>query len=362
MSTSALKALVLAGGRGTRLRPLTHTMAKQLVPVANQPILHYPLMNLVKAGITDIALIICPETGDAIKASCEAWCPPNVKLTYIMQDEPAGLAHAVKVAQPFLGDSPFVMYLGDNLIQSALDELITLFNQQSPDALILLKPVDNPEAFGIATLNAQGNIQQLIEKPKQSTSNLALVGVYLFTSSIFQAIDTIQPSARGELEITDAIQKLVDMGKTVLPCQLEGWWLDTGKKDDLLEANRTVLDEYTQLNINGIVDEASQIRGRVDIGEKTQVINSIIQGPVRIGERCTIENAYIGPYTSIDNDSQIIEAEVENSVILSGCEIRQVPARIEQSLLGVSCVISRHTTMPKSYQFLLGDQSMVEIL
>lgn len=362
MSTHPLKGLVLAGGKGTRLRPLTFTTAKQLVPVANQPILLYVLDSLVQGGVSDIGIIISPETGDAVRAVVNQWCPSGISITYIVQDQPAGLAHAVLTAQPFLEDNPFIMVLGDNLVQSALSPLIEAFCSDTADAYILLKQVPNPTAFGVAELNAEEQVIGLEEKPLQPKSNLALVGVYLFTPQIFKAIAQIKPSARGELEITDAIQKLIDLNCLVKPYRLEGWWLDTGKKDDLLEANRLVLDTFCKTRLHGTLDDVSEIRGRVEIGEGSQISHSVIQGPVRIGRNCRIEHAYIGPYTSVGNGSQISHAEVENCVFLENCRLVDLSVRIEQSLIGQGCFITRVQGHPATYRFLLGDQSMVEIL
>lgn len=362
MPTSAMKGLVLAGGKGTRLRPLTYTTAKQLVPVANQPILYYALNSLAAAGIQDIGIIISPETGDAVKAVVKQWPNKSVKITFILQDEPLGLAHAVKIAKPYLKKSPFVMYLGDNLIQSELLPLIRGFLRDSVDANIMLKTVPNPQAFGVAELDKSDRVVRLVEKPKKPKSNLALVGVYLFTSTIFEAIDAIQPSQRGELEITDAIQQLIDSGKSVKSHLVKGWWLDTGKKDDLLEANRIVLDTYCGLSVDGKVDADSQIRGRVEIGKGSKIVNSVIQGPIRIGENCVIKDAYIGPYTSIGNGTHITQAEVENSVFLENCRLVDLSVRVEESLIGQDCAITKAQGRPATYRFLLGDQSVVEIL
>ncbi len=361
MPTHALKGLVLAGGKGTRLRPLTHTTAKQLVPVANKPILYYALDGLVDAGVRDIGIIISPETGQAVTSAINAWCPGDVKVTFIPQEQPLGLAHAVLTAKPYLGSSSFIMYLGDNLIQSSLRPMVEAFVADSADAHILLKAVQNPQAFGVAELNDQHQVIQLEEKPKHPKSNLALVGLYLFRANIFDAIDQIQPSARGELEITDAIQQLITMGKTVRAQTLEGWWLDTGKKDDLLEANRIVLDAFCTTLVEGKVDKQTQLRGRVEIAAGARVTNSIIQGPVRIGENCEIHDAYIGPFTSVGKGTRIEQAEVENSVFLESCLLSNIGTRIEQSLIGHECSITKAQRRPATYQLLLGDQSSIEI-
>ncbi|MFN5873884.1 MAG: glucose-1-phosphate thymidylyltransferase, partial [Aphanizomenon sp.] len=279
-----MKALILSGGKGTRLRPLTYTGAKQLVPVANKPILWYGIEEMATAGITDIGIIISPETGEEVKKKTGNGEKFGVNITYILQEQPAGLAHAVQVARPFLKDSAFVMYLGDNLIQQGdLSSFLDKFTQQQPDALILLREVTNPSAFGVAKVDENGRVLQLIEKPKIPPSNLALVGVYFFLPIIYDAISLIKPSARGELEITDAIQCLIDQKKEVLAYNLDGWWLDTGKKDDLLEANRLILDTYLKKSILSDIDSKTQITGRVQIGTESQIINCTIRGPVIIG-------------------------------------------------------------------------------
>lgn len=361
-STPVLKALVLAGGKGTRLRPLTYTMAKQLVPVANKPILCYPLESIYSAGIRDIGVIISPETGDAVKAVVNRWCPSDVTITFILQDQPAGLAHAVKIAKDYLQEAPFVMYLGDNLIQNDLKAMVDAFLADSADAYILLKQVENPQAFGVALLNDQKQVITLEEKPKQPKSNLALVGVYLFTPSIFEAIANIQPSARGELEITDAIQYLVTSGKPVKAFEVDGWWLDTGKKDDLLAANRVVLETHCQSHVTGVkMVGPSQINGRVEIAQGTQLINSKIEGPVSIAENCVLENAYIGPYTSIGANTIVRNTQIENSVVLDRCTLSDIPVRVDQSLVGNGCTITKTSGETPYLRFLLSDQAELEL-
>jgi len=357
-----MKAIVLSGGKGTRLRPLTYTGAKQLVPVANKPILWYGLEAIAAAGITEIGIIISPETGDEVKALTGDGDRFGVKITYIVQEKPAGLAHAVKIAQPFLGDAPFVMYLGDNLVQGGLGGLIDQFKANPLDALILLCSVPNPTAFGVAQVDEQGRVLQLVEKPKNPPSNLALVGVYLFSPQIHEAIANINPSPRGELEITDAIQELINQKRNVAAHQLQGWWLDTGKKDDLLEANRVILDNCMDTINHGFVDETSQVIGRVTIGKGTQVINSTIRGPIVIGENCHIENCFIGPYSSIANEVSLIEADIEHSVLLKGASIIGIHHRIVDSLIGQRAQLKEAPQRPKALRFMIGDDSKIEVM
>jgi glucose-1-phosphate thymidylyltransferase len=353
-----MKGLILSGGKGTRLRPITHTAAKQLVPVANKPILFYVVENLAEAGITDLGIIISPETGDSIQEEVGDGSRWGVKITYIMQEAPAGLAHAVSTARPFLGDSPFIMYLGDNLISSGIAGFLGDFQREHLDALILLKEVENPSQFGIAAIDAENRLTRLVEKPQDPPTNLALVGVYFFTAAIHDAIDGLAPSWRGELEITDAIQRLLDAQKKVGWRALEGWWLDTGKKDDLLTANTQVLDEWINRDIQGEVDEDSRVIGRVSIGLGTRVNNSTIRGPVVIGSHCLIKDSFIGPFTSIGDHSRVEASVIEHSVLLTGVDIFQVD-RMEDSLLGRHARVARHNRH-RSLQLLLGDDTVVE--
>lgn len=353
-----MKGLILSGGKGTRLRPLTHTAAKQLVPVANKPILFYVIENLARAGVTDLGVIISPETGDMVKEAVGDGSRWEVSITYILQTEPGGLAHAVKTARPFLQEAPFIMYLGDNLISSNITAFLRSFQTEELDALILLKEVDNPRQFGIAQLNGQSKLVRLVEKPQEPPSNLALVGVYFFTPAIHPAIDSLKPSWRGELEITDAIQWLLDHGAKVDWRRLEGWWLDTGKKDDLLTANTQVLDEWSRRDIQGEVDAASHVSGRVAIGPGTRVINSTVRGPVAIGSDCVIKDSFIGPFTSIGDQSRVESSVIEHSVLLSGVTLFQVD-RLEDSLVGRNARVARHNRH-RSLQLLLGDDTVVE--
>ncbi|MDJ0674202.1 MAG: glucose-1-phosphate thymidylyltransferase [Calothrix sp. MO_167.B42] len=357
-----MKALILSGGRGTRLRPLTYTGAKQLVPVANKPILWYGIEEMVAAGITDIGIIISPETGAEVQAKTGNGEKFGAKITYIVQEEPAGLAHAVKVALPFLGDSPFLMYLGDNLIQQGdLSYFLHKFTEEPQSALILLRQVPNPSAFGVAEVDHTGRVLQLIEKPKNPPSNLALVGVYFFSPVIHHAIANIKPSARGELEITDAIQYLIDEQKPVTACQLEGWWLDTGKKDDLLEANRLILDTYLKSSIVGDVDDQSNVSGRVQIGKQSQLINCTVRGPVVIGHNCYLENCFVGPYTSIADNTTLIDTDLEHSVVLEGAKVAGIHQRIIDSVIGQRAQLTVAPRRPKALRFMIGDDCQIEL-
>lgn len=357
-----MKAIILSGGKGTRLRPLTYTGAKQLVPVANKPILWYGIEAIVAAGIVDIGIIISPETGAEVKAKTGNGERFGANITYILQDKPAGLAHAVKVAQPFLEDSPFIMYLGDNLIQNDLRLFLDDFKEQNVDALVLLRTVANPSAFGVAKVDARGQVLQLVEKPLVPPSNLALVGVYFFSSAIHSAISCIQPSARGELEITDAIQYLINQEKKVEARQIEGWWLDTGKKDDLLEANRIILDTCLKSAVLGEVDDRSQVIGRVQIGPRSKIINCTIRGPVTIGSDCYLENCFIGPYSSIADKVSLIDVDLEHSVILQSAFVAGVHQRIVDSVIGQRAHLKTAPARPKAMRFLVGDDCQIELV
>ena len=357
-----MKALILSGGKGTRLRPLTHTGAKQLVPVANKPILWYGIEGLVAAGVTDIGIIVNPETGDEIREKTGTGDRFGAQITYIQQDSPDGLAHAVKVAQPFLQDSPFVMYLGDNLIQDNLDGFLGQFREQALDSLILLKQVPNPTAFGVADVDPVGKVRRLVEKPKQPPSDLALVGLYFFKPVVHEAIAKIQPSPRGELEITDAIQQLISDGRSVEARQLQGWWLDTGKKDDLLEANRIILDTQLKEQIAGTLEGESQVTGRVQIGTDSVLKNCKVRGPAIIGERCHLENCFIGPYSSIGDGVTLIDADIEHSVILEQARVEGIDNRIVDSLIGERSHLKLAPQRPKALRFSLGKDSLVELV
>jgi glucose-1-phosphate thymidylyltransferase len=356
-----LKGLILSGGAGTRLRPITHTSAKQLVPVANKPVLFYGIEALVDAGIEEIGIIIAPETGDEIREAAGDGSQFGAQITYIVQDKPAGLAHAVLTAEDFIGSSPFVMYLGDNLLRDGLRSLVTTFTEAEPDTLILLTPVDDPQSYGVAELDGDGHIVRLIEKPKDPPSNLALVGVYLFSSLIFDAARSLEPSWRGELEITEAIDKLIDDGRTVRSEVVRGWWKDTGQLADMLEANRLVLEELVT-EIEGEVDEDSKVEGRVVLGPGARLERSVVRGPAVIGAGAVVEDAFIGPYTSIGDDVHVRRSEIENSIVLSGSVVEDLGTRMEASLLGKEVKLTRSEGMPKTLRLLVGDKSEIKLI
>jgi glucose-1-phosphate thymidylyltransferase len=355
----ALKGLILSGGKGTRLRPITHTSAKQLVPVANRPVLFYAIQAMADAGIEEVGIIIAPETGDEIREVTGDGGQFGVRITYILQDEPAGLAHAVLTAEPFLGDAPFVMYLGDNLLQGGIGDLVRAFDEHAPDALILLTEVADPENYGVAELE-DGMVVRLVEKPAQPRTNLALVGVYMFTAAVHDAARAIKPSARGELEITDAIQHLVDTGRRVDPHVVKGWWKDTGRLEDMLAANRLVLDTIATRVDGELVD--SRVDGRVIVEAGARLERCSVRGPAIIGAGAHLTDAYIGPYTAVGENCVISGAEVEHSILLSGSEVRDLDGRIESSLLGRNVKIGRGDRQPRAYRFMVGDNSEIGIL
>ena len=355
-----LKGLILSGGKGTRLRPITHTSAKQLVPVANKPVLFYGIEALVEAGVKEIGIVIAPETGGEIREAAGDGSQFGAAITYIEQDAPSGLAHAVLTAEQFLGDSPFVMYLGDNLLRDGIKELVDTFRSEEPDALILLTPVPDPEHYGVAELE-DGRVSRLVEKPAQPATDLALVGVSMFTPQVFEAARAIEPSGRGELEITDAIQHLVDSGLRVDPHIVHGWWKDTGQVQDMLEANRLILDDLEE-RLDGELDEESSIEGRVAIEEGARLERSTVRGPAIIGRGAVIRDAYIGPYTAIGEDVKIDGAELEHSIVLAGSEINELEYRIEASLIGRNVRIGKGPALPKAYRFVVGDNAEIQIL
>ena len=354
-----MKGLILSGGKGTRLRPITHTSAKQLVPVANKPVLFYGIEAMAAAGIANVGIIIAPETGDEIRAAAGDGSRFGVAITYIEQDEPLGLAHASLTAESYLDGEPFVMYLGDNLLQGGITELVASFRASAPDALILLTPVDDPQNYGVAELEGD-RVVRLVEKPPEPATDLALVGVYMFTAGIHDAARAIEPSHRGELEITDAIQYLVDQGRRVEPHIVRGWWKDTGRLEDMLEANRLVLDRIEPRVEGELLD--SQCDGRVVVEPGARLQRTTVRGPAIIGAGAQITDAYIGPYTSIGERCVISDAEVEHSILLEGSRVTDLEGRMESSLLGRNVKIARGVRQPRAYRFMVGDNSEIGIL
>jgi glucose-1-phosphate thymidylyltransferase len=353
-----VKALVLSGGAGTRLRPITHTSAKQLVPVANKPVLFYGLEAIAEAGITEVGIVV-GDTADEIREAVGDGSRFGTKVTYIPQEAPLGLAHAVLIAQDFLADDDFVMYLGDNFIVGGITGLVEEFRSERPDAQILLTRVPNPTSFGVAELDGDGRVVGLEEKPKQPKSDLALVGVYLFTPAIHEAVRSIEPSWRGELEITHAIQWLIDEKRDVRSTTISGYWKDTGNVTDMLEVNRSVLETVEPLNA-GTVDEGSEIIGRVRIEEGARVSGSRIVGPAIIGAGTVVNDAYIGPFTSVSEDCRIEDSEIEYSIVLRGSSVTG-GRRVEASLIGRDVEVTPAPRNPKAHRFVLGDHSKVQI-
>jgi glucose-1-phosphate thymidylyltransferase len=361
----SLKGLILSGGKGTRLRPITHTSAKQLVPVANKPVLFYGLEAMAQAGVEEVGIIIAPETGDEIRAAAGSGERFGVRIEYIVQDEPLGLAHAVLTAEPFLGEDPFVMYLGDNLLQGGIADLVAAFREHRPDALILLTPVPDPQNYGVAELapapaGQTGKVVRLVEKPAQPATDLALVGVYMFTSAIHHAARAIEPSGRGELEITDAIQRLVDGGMRVEPHIVRGWWKDTGRLEDMLEANRLILDNLTARVEGELID--SQVDGRVVVEPGARLERTTVRGPAIVGAGARLRDCYIGPYTAVGERCRIENAEVEHSILLEGSSVCDLDGRMESSLLGRNVTVRRGDRQPRAYRFMVGDNSDISIL
>ncbi len=358
-----MKALILAGGAGTRLRPITHTRAKQLVPVANKPILFYGIEAMVAAGITEIGVIV-GDTRDEVMAALGDGSTFGASMTFIPQDEPLGLAHCVLIARDFLGDDDFVMYLGDNLMEQDLGAFVAAFGHarngaEPPEAQILLKQVPDPHRFGIATLDSDGHVVQLVEKPDDPPSDLALVGVYLFTKRVHDAVAAIEPSSRGELEITDAIQWLIDEGELVRCELLTGWWIDTGKLTPLLEANRLLLEKI-EPSVAGVVDDASVIEGRVEIAEGARIENSTIRGPVAIGRGTHVSDSFIGPFSAVGNDCVVSHSEIEHSVIMDGSSVTDI-ARLEDSLIGSHARVARTRQKPRALRLMVGDHCQIDV-
>jgi len=365
-----VKGLILSGGAGTRLRPITHTSAKQLVPVANKPILFYGLEDMAAAGITEVGIIVGDTRAEIAEAVGDG-SRFGLSVTYLPQEAPLGLAHCVLIARDFLGDDDFVMYLGDNLLRQGIAEFVEAFEanrdgsavasgaEQAPAAQILLAHVDDPQRFGVAEIGATGEVVRLVEKPEQPPSDLALVGVYLFDPSIHDAVRAIEPSARGELEITDAIQWLIDNGLRVRHEVVDGWWIDTGKLDPLLEGNRLVL-ETIEPRVDGSVDASSHLVGRVVIEDGAQIINSTVRGPAIIGKRTVVRDSYIGPYSSVFHDCEVTNSELEHSIVLEHSTIADLP-RLADSLIGKEAVVRRSGARPRSNRLMVGDHSVIDL-
>jgi glucose-1-phosphate thymidylyltransferase len=354
-----LKGLILSGGEGTRLRPITHTSAKQLVPVANKPVLFYGIESLVEAGVTELGIVIAPATGDDIREAVGDGSAFGASVTYIVQDEPRGLAHAALTAADFLAGSPFVMYLGDNLLRDGITSLVSAFRASEPDALILLTHVADPSAYGVAELDGE-RVVRLVEKPSDPPSDLALVGVYMFQPAILDAAGELEPSWRGELEITEAIQALIDAGARVESQVVTGWWKDTGHLEDMLEANRLVLEEIEPRLDGEAID--SKIEGRVVVERGARIEGSSVRGPAIIGAGARIVDTYIGPYTSIGEGVEVARSEVEHSIILAGSRVSDLGARMEASLLGRNVRLERSDGPPQTLRLLVGDNSEIAIV
>ena len=353
-----MKGLILSGGAGTRLRPITHTSAKQLVPVANKPVLFYGLEAMRAAGIAEVGIVV-GDTRVEIEAAVGDGSRFDLRVTYLPQEAPLGLAHAVMIAEDFLGDSAFVMYLGDNLLKEGIAPFVQRFADTQPDALILLQKVADPSAYGIAELK-DGCVTRLVEKPAEPRSDLALVGVYIFTPAVFESVKAITPSPRGELEITDAIQHMIDRGRRVESHIVKGWWKDTGKLEDMLEANRLILSTIER-DVRGTTTECI-VEGPVVVGATSCLERCTVRGPVIIGERCHLAGAFIGPYTAINDDVTIEDAEMENSIILEGSSVCSLSARMTDSLIGKNVSIRRSDARPVAYRFMVGDSSQIGIL
>lgn len=356
-----MKGLILSGGKGTRLRPLTYTGAKQLVPVANKPVLFYAIENLVEAGVTDLGIIISPDTGQQVRQAVGDGSQFGARVTFILQPQPLGIAHGIKIAEEFIGAEPFILFLGDNFIRSGIVAQVQAFRDNAMDAQIILYPMQDPSSMGVAVLDGDGRVKQVVEKPKAFISPYAVIGIYMFGPCVFEAVKAIRPSARGELEITDTIQYLVDAGRNVRAHLLKGEWIDTGKISDMLDANRLVL-ETLEARVEGEVDDSSKLIGRVIIEKGAKVIDSIIRGPAIIGAHTRIEHGFVGPFTAIDHDCLISHAEIENSIVLESSRITNVRDRISDSLIGRFVDIHQSPPQQRTLQLMLGDHSQVGVL
>ncbi len=358
-----MKALITSGGRGTRLRPITHTSNKHLIPIANKPMIFYAMEAVAAAGIRNVGVVVNPETRHEIEKALGDGSRWRVKVTFILQDKPRGLADVIRCAAPFLKRDPFVFYLGDNVIVGGIKEFVAAFSKSKVNCQLVLAKVKDPERFGVPEIR-NGKIVAIEEKPKAPKSDYAVTGIYIYDASIIDAVQKIRPGRRGELEISDAHQYLIDHGKKIGYSEITGWWKDTGKPEDLLEANRLVLDKIIEdgnPQIDGKVDHRSDIAGKVVIGAGSRIVNSHVRGPAIIGEKTVIENSYIGPFTSIHDRCVIRNSEVEYSIVLQGCRIVDADIRIERSLLGKEVEIIKCTSKPKTQKFIVGDQSVIEL-
>ncbi|MBI3802804.1 MAG: glucose-1-phosphate thymidylyltransferase [Nitrospirae bacterium] len=359
-----MKALITAGGRGTRLRPITHTSNKHLIPIANKPMIHYALEAVTAAGIREIGIVVNPETEEELRVALGYKGPSGAKISYITQEAPSGLAHVVKISQDFIKKDSFVFYLGDNVIIGGINHFVKAFSETKTNCHLVLSKVKDPQRFGVPELK-NGRIIGIEEKPKRPKSPYAVTGIYIYDQNIFEAVNKIKPSKRGELEISDAHQYLIESGFGVSYSEITGWWKDTGQPEDLLEANRFVLDQMIEspngLLIDGEVDSKSELRGKVIVEKGAKVIQSQIRGPAIIGKGTRIENSYIGPYTSIYHDCIIKHSELEYSIVLERCQITDVDVRIEKSLLGKEVELFRGTAKPRTQKFIIGDQSRIEL-
>jgi glucose-1-phosphate thymidylyltransferase len=354
-----VKALIASGGRGTRLRPITHTQNKHLIPIANKPILHYAIEAATSAGIKELGIVVNADSDEVPKAIGDGsrW---GAKITYIPQTTPGGLAQVVALAERFIGKDRFIFYLGDNMVVGGVKRFIDEFDKSDSNCFLTLAKVPDPERFGVPEIK-NGRIVGVEEKPKQPKSSYAVAGIYLYDGCIFEAVKAIKPSARGELEISDAHQYLLDKGYKVGFTEITGWWKDTGKPSDLLEANRLVLDNITA-DVKGEVSESSVVAGKVVVGRGAKIINSVVRGPVIIGENCVIEDSFIGPFTAIGNNTVIRKSEVEYSIILRDCKVLSVGIRLEGSILGNDVEVVEGTGKPRVHRFMIGDQSRVEVV
>lgn len=358
-----MKGLILSGGEGTRLRPLTYTRAKQLIPLANIPVLVRVIETIRNAGVTEIGIVVGGSTAAEIETTLGDGRQWGVDLTFIHQASPDGLAHAVKIAEDFLQDDPFVMFLGDNAIEGGISKLIEDFDKNDWNSQIVLKRVEDPTSYGVASFNDDGSIEYLVEKPENPPSNLALVGIYMFDHNVFKAVNAIKPSDRGELEITEAIQWLIDNDYTVFPHVHEGWWVDTGKAPDLLEANSYVLSELIPLVAeSATIDEASTVDARVTVQEGAKIINSVVRGPTVIGKNAVIENSYIGPFTSIYHDVTVKNCEIERSILLEASTVKDIDVMLRDSLIGRHAKVKSNRDMkPRGVVMNIADNSTLWI-